>query len=677
MRRFLVALAVASIGVIAVVLISAWVTWQDQAIDRMGRALRSDLRESANDLRDRIGRAERTLLKLRSVIVDEASQAGPTSLPAFNGPVREVIQTPVAEFEKTMFVASSNDRPSLALERRAILVTDDILDSFGLAAVALVDSVWFYGRSGATVTFEVAGLRSTIDWLRQDEAASDDWVLGDGVSPGATSRPRWTKPRFDALSQEWVVTAVLPVEISGTWVGMLGIDLRIALFWQSLVDLDTHYRDFIVNDDDHEFVAVGGAVVGRGRRDLTDSVGKILAAVRTSRTSGFARVSFEDQAYLAAVAYIDGPGWNLVRLQAAEPGGVAATTPLAIFSVVALSGLVGVGYVAARRFIVGPSRVSAAPLVRIKNRLTMMHERLRHHDAGGGQEKQVSPSAALWDGRDSSSVERPGRDVMAFEALLKDIDEACNTLERTAESSAIEIEDLRASLDRVIQAMSTRQAHLAYLSHEVRTHLNVVGGFAELIRERGWEENGATYLQHIREAVDEVVRCVEFVLGETFAHIEATKEAFGSCSLRHLLVESLIQVNEHAMRHGVILEVEPQDDAQAFLCQRSSIAQILRLVAMAAIGRSMRGSRVQIDGQLTESALLLRCRDYAGYVPPIELGRMSDRETGGAFYSASMLDMHIALAREITQALGGTFDMSSLPDGLRVRISVPIKPASV
>jgi len=113
-----------------------------------------------------------------------------------------------------------------------------IIDSFAGSINAPFSNVWLLTSDKTEVIYD----RSMPDFVTRMPADNDysqtPWLtLGDPVKNPERDL-RWSSPLFDPVSQSWIVSAVLPVDVKGHWIGNIGHDIYLknifsALFLQS------------------------------------------------------------------------------------------------------------------------------------------------------------------------------------------------------------------------------------------------------------------------------------------------------------------------------------------------------------------------------------------------------------------------------------------------------------
>ncbi len=110
-------------------------------------------------------------------------------------------------------------------QKEILLRSKHVLDAFGNSIQSLFNNVWLLTPSNTLIIYDtgvpdfVAKIPANIDYSKTP------WItLGDpATNPKRTMR--WTPPLFDPVAKIWLVSAVLPLDVHGQWIGMLGHDI--------------------------------------------------------------------------------------------------------------------------------------------------------------------------------------------------------------------------------------------------------------------------------------------------------------------------------------------------------------------------------------------------------------------------------------------------------------------
>jgi len=177
-------------------------------------------------------KAEFSLKSLsRSLVKSLAAPPEPGEIAAFNGLIQHDIDGAWrsrrnnfdGEFEAGMFFPA--DAPLDIAQKILHLRSKRIMDVLAGSISAPFSNLWLLTPGRTEVIYD----RGVKDFVMQMAADTDytktPWMmLGDP----ATNPDRvmlWTPPLFDPVPKSWMVSAVLPVDVNGIWIGNIGHDL--------------------------------------------------------------------------------------------------------------------------------------------------------------------------------------------------------------------------------------------------------------------------------------------------------------------------------------------------------------------------------------------------------------------------------------------------------------------
>ena len=233
---------------------------------------------------------------------------------------------------------------------------------------------------------------------------------------------------------------------------------------------------------------------------------------------------------------------------------------------------------------------------------------------------------------------------------------------------------------RAEAASRSKTAFLAHLSHDIRTPLNHIIGFAEMMRHQTYGPLGdARYLDYVQGMQDSGQRLLDFFATILeLAELESGRKALVT---EPLLVDELLRqvrrrFSAQAQRAGVILALGASCGAQ-LLGDRFSLERMLGNLLENAIRFTPTGGRVTLaafaaaDGvvlEVTDTGIGMSEQRLASLSQPFAFGDASfTREHTGA-------GLGIAIARTIAELSGGRLAIDSRQGlGTTVAISLPMR----
>jgi two-component system cell cycle sensor histidine kinase PleC len=237
-------------------------------------------------------------------------------------------------------------------------------------------------------------------------------------------------------------------------------------------------------------------------------------------------------------------------------------------------------------------------------------------------------------------------------------------LERTRRQLAAEIELRR----RAEAASSAKSDFLARMSHDLRTPLHGIIGFAEIIRDQmmGPLEN-AKYLEYagdIHRSGTHLLRLINDVLD--LAKIEAGRfELAEDCfSPAAVILESVQSVRPLAEQGEIRLEIESETALPGLRADERTVRQMVLNLLSNAIKFTPAGGRVTIGARRGETGLALTVGDTGTGIDPKDLDAVLTEfgQAGGPrSHPAEGTGLGLAIVKSLIELHGGSLDLRSAP----------------
>jgi PAS domain S-box-containing protein len=253
-------------------------------------------------------------------------------------------------------------------------------------------------------------------------------------------------------------------------------------------------------------------------------------------------------------------------------------------------------------------------------------------------------------------------------------------------------EDARSHLAGVVEANRRledldrlRQGYLRNVSHEFRTPLTVIKGYAEFLMETGspGPEGLRDVMRILVESCDRVIDLVDTLLEVSRVEQEEAERILEvqTLDLRELAAASLDPVRPAAERKGVSLDLEFSGDSMELEGDRGLLRQVVRKLVDNAVKYSPPGARVAVRGRARGEELALEVEDRGIGIAEEHLPRIFEKfymVDGGVTRRLGGTGVGLYLVREIVRLHHGEVDVQSLPGQgsvFSVRLPRRIKPA--
>jgi PAS domain S-box-containing protein len=117
-----------------------------------------------------------------------------------------------------------------------------VLDVFGGSVVSPFTNVWLLTR-GKTEIIQDHGVPDFALMMAADtDYTNTDWVTLGDPAKNPERGLRWTPPLFDPVPKSWMISAVMPVDVKGRWLGTVGHDIYLNNVFPMLFQENERYK---------------------------------------------------------------------------------------------------------------------------------------------------------------------------------------------------------------------------------------------------------------------------------------------------------------------------------------------------------------------------------------------------------------------------------------------------
>ncbi len=229
-------------------------------------------------------------------------------------------------------------------------------------------------------------------------------------------------------------------------------------------------------------------------------------------------------------------------------------------------------------------------------------------------------------------------------------------------------------------ALSARSEFLNNMSHDLRTPLNAVIGFAQIIETEMFGEVNSQYLEyakHIQESGYDLLAKIEDLL--EIANIDSGRVRVDKVDvqLNELLKHAIATQAHHAATAEVFIEYAPPPSGDIALhVDRTKLQHIMGHLIANALKFSHRGGKVTIEAEVdAEGQFVLRVCDHGIGMSKSKLGDIIEALKESNCWSignTGNIGLGLALTREFVALHGGEISLQSATgDGTTVEIRLP------
>jgi signal transduction histidine kinase len=260
----------------------------------------------------------------------------------------------------------------------------------------------------------------------------------------------------------------------------------------------------------------------------------------------------------------------------------------------------------------------------------------------------------------------------------------------TAADPAYQRNDEIGDLFRSFHAMTTRLAELDRMkaefvgiaSHDLKTPINVISGYAELMgeAETNLEPGHREILRSLQQQAQALGERVNHLIEISRMESRGLRLGLEEINVRHFATSLGKEFGPIAARQGVYLHVTVARNTPRFIvadpdCLRTDV---FGNILSHTIKFSPQGGTIYMDFRGHAGRLLVEIRDPGPPVPPEEAIHIFDRYFRGRSVSGRVgSGMGLPIARSGVEAHGGRVALESLEQGACFLLDLPLRPIAV
>jgi PAS domain S-box-containing protein len=213
-----------------------------------------------------------------------------------------------------------------------------------------------------------------------------------------------------------------------------------------------------------------------------------------------------------------------------------------------------------------------------------------------------------------------------------------------------------------------RQQYLRNVSHEFRTPLTVIKGYAEYLRDTGFtsEKELADVMNVMVESSDRVIEMVDTLIEVSRVEQGTPEEILQvqTLDLEEVALSCVGPFRHTADRKRIALDLDFPSEPLKVEGDSGLLHQVVRKLLDNALKYSPEGARVVVRGRKDGDALSLEVEDSGIGIAPEHLPRIFEKfymVDGGIARRSSGTGVGLYLVREIVRLHNGTVEVQSLP----------------
>ena len=234
--------------------------------------------------------------------------------------------------------------------------------------------------------------------------------------------------------------------------------------------------------------------------------------------------------------------------------------------------------------------------------------------------------------------------------------------------------ELKQAYEHALESDRMKTAFIQNMTHEVRTPLNVISGFAQVLAnpelskdESRRKEMAQLMLKNTRIITNQIEEILE--LSENEASGQASRE--DQVNINDMLAR-MIRDNETYVNPGVTLQLDSSLDSDfTIMTNRNMLMRMVNALLDNAIKNTQKGS-INLQASADDSSLILSVQDSGSGIPADEAEHIFERFVKLDSFKSG-LGLGLPLCRIIANRLGGSIRLDAdYKDGARFVVTLPL-----
>jgi len=211
-----------------------------------------------------------------------------------------------------------------AAQKRLHMRSKNVIDIFGSSIHRPFTNIWLLTPEKTEIIYDHGIPDFALMIAADNDYTATPWIkLGDPASNPERAM-RWTPALFDPVPKSWMVSAVLPVDVNGKWIGNIGHDIYVnqLLAWQNKQTQRYAGEQHLMLDSEGNYIEAGPwqAEMEANPESFMPDFGKepdlkkLLSKQLQSKPQVLNKVLMQGREYLAIGLIIQPVGWHYFRL---------------------------------------------------------------------------------------------------------------------------------------------------------------------------------------------------------------------------------------------------------------------------------------------------------------------------------------------------------------------------
>jgi two-component system, OmpR family, sensor histidine kinase BaeS len=227
--------------------------------------------------------------------------------------------------------------------------------------------------------------------------------------------------------------------------------------------------------------------------------------------------------------------------------------------------------------------------------------------------------------------------------------------------------------ERLAQEEHTRARFISKVSHELRTPLTVIKGYVYTLQRAEQDPAKLARLDVINGECERLAYLVEDLLELSRARAGELRVASEAFPLRACVEEVVESLRTVAEQRQIEVELEWRADGELVMGDRNRVRQVFANLLTNGLKYAPAESQVTVRGELDGAELAVSVEDRGRGIAANDLPHVFDEFFQGSDRPAPGAGLGLAIARELTEAHGGSIGVrSALGEGSCFTVRLPV-----
>ena len=275
----------------------------------------------------------------------------------------------------------------------------------------------------------------------------------------------------------------------------------------------------------------------------------------------------------------------------------------------------------------------------------------------------------------------PTTEIVEVDEVGQALEKASQLIEERERERAdreLETRKITVAKQAAEEANRAKSEFLASMSHEVRTPLNAISGFAQLLNQSGdtiARERQIRYTENIMQASEQLGNIIDDVLDMARIETGHIKLNCQTLDCLEIMTEASRTLELSARKKGILFTVDTSANLPFIVADRARLVQVLLNLGSNAIKYNTEDGWVQLSAVPHDDMVRFIVRDTGHGIPAERHGEVFQpfNRLGAEFTQVEGTGIGLAICRRLVHAMKGRIDFeSTVGHGSKFWVDLPV-----